>query len=238
MTNLAIRNTRQVKPKPQSREMAVALANYRNRLKWERAGHHSISSRDAPTDSDVLALNERRSEIAAGLGAASDSDIDFILSTLFMGFGGARDSDVSLRQRIAVYRGVLRGLPAWAIRGACELWLGARAGAHTGFEPSAADLRKEADKLFHPLREELAVIDRILRAAVVREQTEAERAAVERGFAELQAEIGRPKGKDHWPLTEDEAKARLERLLREPMPESQLSPEALASLNHRKEDAA
>lgn len=129
----------------------------------------------------------RREEIAGGLIAASDSEIDFMLSSLFMAF------PTGAAPQIGVYRAALRGMPAWAIRLACSAWITGKGGGNLAFAPSAPQLRAEAEGRVIPLRIEAADIGKILGAEVVREPSPEERERVLAKFSKLSADLAAAK---------------------------------------------
>jgi hypothetical protein len=112
-----------------------------------------------------LGLERRREDLGAALKGASEARILAALATLqrmvARAEGDAEEAEFAMRCDLAD----LAGVPAWALEAAAAAFRRGEAGAGK-FRPTAGELRREAMRRVEGYAEELARIDRVLRARI------------------------------------------------------------------------
>lgn len=108
-----------------------------------------------------------------------------VLAVLFTSYPAAAVSDDTAKTRIKTYLEALSDRPAWAIKRAAERWLkGDVSGVERktlDFPPSTARLRELATECMSPVNLELAALQKLTRAKVVKPiDPEERRRAIER----------------------------------------------------------
>lgn len=130
-------------------------------------------------------LSARRNHLVDNLQAAKVSEYQADVIQMLIGFGGATTDAKEAAGIAAQYATVLSGLPAWAVRRACQRWsmgqvtaeeIGAKTVSFT-HRPSAANVRVVAEGIVRPFVQEVARCNKTLNSTVpVPEQTPEERA--------------------------------------------------------------
>lgn len=140
-----------------------------------------ISEARAPNAAERGELETRRQGLAVSLRAADFEAVKRRVAKLFgmMPQVGA-DAD-TIVELVSDYSNVLKSQPLWAIDGACVSVI--ESGAK--FRPSAPEFLALARSRAQPFFAEMAKIETVLRATVVREPDPAERARVKAKFDEF-----------------------------------------------------
>ena len=141
------------------------------------------------------------------------------IARLFFRYPSFRVNDSNAEAMVATYAADLQDFPMWAI----DLALMDAIAKGGEFAPSSPSLRSRCQHIMAKVRNEIADLKAVLDAEVYREKTAEEKAEITRQFRELAKELGMTddmrKGSGvPGILTEDEAKAWLERYEANPPP--------------------
>ena len=173
MGNLAKLTTKAV-PSPLPRETQGWLDRKYSMIERSPAGHHSISSRHAPTTEEMKWLECRRRELLDQLRVAEPHEIAETISEMMLGFGGAARTRADAERTVALYTSQLASFPLWAVNAACVKAM--RSGSE--FAPTVAEVVASADKSVSIWKAEVARIALIISAEIYREPGLAERKRV------------------------------------------------------------
>lgn len=169
------------------------VAIYRNGL--ERiAGDVVLRLEVTPADRDVMRRRLEKLNTALRSASMSMTERDRVataVATMLTGWMNVSRQDP--RETVAGYVVHLQDLPAFAVEQAChDAVRGHVDGLNPDFPPSAPRLHQLAEEACAAMRGEAAGIREVLSAKLERLPTEAERARIGAGFAELRAELTAP----------------------------------------------
>lgn len=176
--------------------------------------------------SEKTRLTARRNELVDNLmPARTVHEFQNDLLQMLMGFGGKVEAD-DAAAITAQYSAMLTGLPAWAVRRACQRWgmgqvtpeeIGAKT-INFAHRPSSAQVRQVAFGIVQPFTQELARINKTLNGIVQRpEQTPEERErtalAIRQMADETMARLDQKTAEEQ--LREAQERARMDRRARD-----------------------
>lgn len=153
----------------------------------------SISEKFAPTADQRQLLKHRGRELTDSLHSMDEKQakeaIAALVSRLLLTYPQShRGKQDESEQLVGVYVEALIDLPLWAVHAACQGWIRGEADGDNRFRPSAAELRKLAQRKCIPFRQELEQIKRILNAKIHNEPTPEERQRVLERFQTVLAD--------------------------------------------------
>jgi hypothetical protein len=151
-----------------------------------------ISSLDAPTANERIALTTRLHDLRSSMGATDRATIETLVGSLLAGYPAGRGHRDEPDAVMKMFVQALSGLPAWAISSACSAWnRGEAAGKNASFAPAPSDLRELALAAAGAFSREQLMIGKILNAEVIEERESDEmRAAVAARVKAFAATLG------------------------------------------------
>lgn len=161
-----------------------------------------ISSLDAPTANERIALTTRLHDLRSSMGATDRATIETLVGSLLAGYPAGRGHRDEPDAVMKMFVQALSGLPAWAISSACSAWnRGEAAGKNASFAPAPSDLRELALSAAGGFSREQLMIGRILNAEVIEERESDEmRAAVAARVKAFAASLGAADRKEPAPI--------------------------------------
>lgn len=176
---------------PPAPMVAEMVRQFHSRLDWPegRLDRISISSSLAPTTDDRRMLGIRRDEILAGLTSARSEAIGRLVASLRAVMPAQDGGDAVLV--VKLYMAALSKYPEWAINAACRAFLEGRVPGQRRFAPTPAEIADRCRAMVAPFEQEMAQIDRVLRAEVREPVTQEGRERIAQGLRDLAAKIGR-----------------------------------------------
>lgn len=140
-----------------------------------------ISQTRAPNEAERGELETRLQALAVSLRAADFDAVKRRVAKLFGMMPQVGTDADTIVELVSDYSNVLKSQPLWAIDGACVSVI--ESGAK--FRPSAPEFLALARSKAQPFFAEMAKIDAVLRARIIREPDPAERARVKAKFDEF-----------------------------------------------------
>ena len=178
-------------PSVATRELDRLEGRLSNAVDWEPGDKRFVIATEyAPTPAERSVLEARRHELRAALAPASEAEIGRSVSFLRSNLATQNSTDQAtavLTTRSTV--DVLKGFPAWVVKEASTRVMRGTAGFDPQYAPKAPQLAQLCRSIAAPYREELAQVDKILRARVAPPVDEVMRARIERGLREFAAEM-------------------------------------------------
>lgn len=145
----------------------------------------SYDLKRALTRKERTALETRRAFLVDGMQPAKPAFIIEAVLEMLIGFGGSRADGDDAKAMAAQYASVLSGLPGWAIKRSCVRWaMGHVSAEEVGekvlnrtFAPSAALVRRVAEDILQPYKNEIGRINKTLKAKFEITESDEQRAA-------------------------------------------------------------